>query len=115
MSIQQFHDSADALIDLIANFVKDNVKSNGDKESDCQRTAIEHELMGLSATMNGTTSDELIQPDSDHERVFLEMDRATAEAIIEVVNIATLSRSLSDQTVVRAQAATTLITDALVG
>lgn len=113
MSIQQFHDSADALIDLIANFVKANIKSDGDKESDCQRTAIEHELMGLSATMNGTTSDELIQPDTDHERVFLEMDRATAEAIIEAVDVAIMSPSLSDQTVELAQAATTFIVDQL--
>jgi hypothetical protein len=111
MSIQQFHDTADQLIDRIHSFIEANVDNSWENDL----TEAGNALCQLSATFNGVTKDDLTDPESDHQRVFLELDRATAEALIEAINIATESPRLSDQVVERAQEVTTRITDALVG
>jgi len=113
MSIQKFHDSADRLIDTVAKFVRRNIALEGDRPSECQQTAALNALQELSSTFNGTISEELTNaPQTD--RYFIELDRAMAESVIEAVNIATMSDRLCDEAALKAQAATTLITDALV-
>lgn len=115
MSIKQFHYTADHLIDTITHFAKTNVKCTGLKSEDCPQTTILNALGELSATFNGTESDDLLLPDGNHDKVFVELDRSMAAAVIEAVNKATIAQSLSDETTENAQAATTAITDALVG
>lgn len=115
MSIQQFHETANQLIDTINAFIEANIEQTGNASWECPQTAAKNALLELSACFNGTGETDLSTPDADHQRVFLELDRATAEALIETVNIATESPRLSDAVVERAQQATTNITDGLVG
>jgi hypothetical protein len=111
MSIEQFHETADHLINTVHSFVAANI--DGGWKSPLEEA--ENALNRLSATFDGLSGRDLVDPDANHERVFLELDKETAEALIEAVNIATESPRLSDAVVERAQEATTRITDALVG
>ena len=115
MSIEQFHTTADHLIDTIEAFIKANIVKTGNAPWECQQTAAVNEAMGLSGTLNGTAPRDLTHPHANHEQFFLAMDRATAEALIEAVNVATMAGRMEDAAIKRAQDATTRITDALVG
>ncbi|ARM86170.1 hypothetical protein [Marinobacter salarius] len=114
MSIQKFHDNADRLADLVERFITRTLKKSGDSAHTCQQTHALEQSAGLSATLNGTEEEHLSEPQSEFDSVFIELDRAMAESVIEAVNVATISRRLSDEVAESAQAATTLITDALV-
>src|SRR5680860_1927770 len=96
MSIQQFKDTADQLHDTLADFVKANVRSTGDKAHDCQQIAIMIALHELNTVLSGTRAEDLILPDGNHEKLFIPLDRAMAEATIEAVNIGTASSRVSD-------------------
>lgn len=115
MSINQFHDTADQLTDTLKAFVDANIDKVGCASWECQHTAAMNEVMSLSATLDGTSPRDLTDPQADHQTVFLAMDAATAQAIIEAVNIATMSHHMNDDAITKAQDATTRITDALVG
>jgi len=114
MSAQKFHDNADRLIDFVQMFIEKNLKKTGNATWECQQAAANAALNNLSATLNATAGDELTDI-RQADKVFIELDLAMAEAVIEAVNIATMTGRMSDQSADKAQAATTIITDALVG
>jgi hypothetical protein len=116
MSIAQFHDTADRLHDTLTHFIEANMADTGLKSDDCQRVGALNAAFELNKIFNGTTEDDLILPDANHDKVFVELDRDMAQALIEIVNIATMSpRKIDGELSEHGHAATTVITDALVG
>lgn len=80
--------------------------ADGHYQADCADDA----MTRLTDALSGKQT----PADSTPDKVFLELDRSMAEAVIEAVNIATPLPHSSDKVIERAQAATTIITDALV-
>ena len=116
MSIQQFHDTADRLHDTLSYFIATNMADTGKTSETCQRIAAMNAINQLSQIFNGTTEDDLILEDANHDKIFVEMDRDMAQALIEIVNVATVStHQINGELINNAHAATTAITDALVG
>jgi len=56
--------------------------------------AIMHALHGQPSILNGTESNDLMLADGNHEKVFVALDKAMAEAVIEAVrNLMSLTGS----------------------
>jgi len=115
MSIQNFHDSSDQLIDVIEAFVKSSIEQTGNAAYECQQTQILNDLLAVSHGFNGTEADDLSNPKDSHETFFVAMTREQIEAVTEAVNVATMrTKAMTDESALHAQAATTSMTDALV-
>lgn len=86
MSIQQFHDSSDRLVDLIESYVTANVEQTGIISEDCQQTYIKNAATHLSTALNGTEGCHLSMPETDHNVAFVALSMSQVETLLKALN-----------------------------